>query len=90
MLSSLKPELDKKGVALVGVVHETIGVEEFKPFFKGKIYLDEKVGLTLSTGIYISVCSDFKFKTAILCYFVVYFRIRKCCHTRKCRGMSFS
>ena len=41
-LSSLKPELDQKGVPLIGVVHEMTGVEEFKPFFKGDIYLDDK------------------------------------------------
>ena len=44
MLSSLKPELDQKGIPLIGVVHEMLGVEEFKPFFKGDIYLDDKVG----------------------------------------------
>jgi hypothetical protein len=43
VLSSLKPELDQKGIPLIGVVHETTGVEEFKPFLKGDIYLDDKV-----------------------------------------------
>ena len=50
MLSSLTPELDHKGVPLIGVVHETIGVEEFKPYFKGDIYLDEKVCLVFQFG----------------------------------------
>lgn len=43
-LSSLKPALDQKSIPLIGVVHETIGVEEFKEFFKGDIYLDSEVG----------------------------------------------
>lgn len=42
MLSSLKAELDQRGIPLIGVVHETMGVEEFKPFFKGDIYLDDQ------------------------------------------------
>jgi hypothetical protein len=45
VLSSLKAELDQRGIPLIGVVHETMGVEEFKPFFKGDIYLDDQVGL---------------------------------------------
>ncbi|CAB3998381.1 Hypothetical predicted protein [Paramuricea clavata] len=44
VLSSLKAELDQRGIPLIGVVHETIGVEEFKPFFKGDIYLDDQSG----------------------------------------------
>jgi len=39
-LSSLKPELDAHGVTLYAVVHETRGVDEFRNFFKGDIYLD--------------------------------------------------
>lgn len=39
-LSSLKSELDQKGVPLIGVVHENKGVEEFKPYLKGELYLD--------------------------------------------------
>ncbi|KAI6206149.1 hypothetical protein M3Y94_00873900 [Aphelenchoides besseyi] len=41
-LSSLKSDLDARGIRLVGVVHETLGVEEFRPFFNGPIYFDEK------------------------------------------------
>lgn len=43
-LSALKPELDQLGVPLYGVVKEKLGteVEDFQPFFKGEIFLDEK------------------------------------------------
>ncbi|XP_074089112.1 peroxiredoxin-like 2A [Macrotis lagotis] len=43
-LSSLKPQLDQLGVPLYAVVKENIGseVENFQPYFKGKIFLDEK------------------------------------------------
>ena len=39
-LSSLLPELEAHRVQLHAVVHETLGVDEFRPFFKGNIYLD--------------------------------------------------
>jgi hypothetical protein len=42
-LSKLNEELDARGVRLIGVVHETLGVEEFRPFLQGPIYYDEKV-----------------------------------------------
>eukprot|EP00794_Sanderia_malayensis_P012863 gene12863-14188_t len=42
LLSSLKPELDDLGVQLVGIVHETLGNEEFKDYFKGPLYLDKE------------------------------------------------
>lgn len=44
-LSSLKPQLDELGVPLYAVVKEDIGteVQNFRPFFKGEIFLDEKV-----------------------------------------------
>lgn len=43
-LSSLKPELDELGVPLFAVVKEDVGteVQNFKPFFKGDVFLDEK------------------------------------------------
>ncbi|CAG5130336.1 unnamed protein product, partial [Candidula unifasciata] len=41
-LSSLKPQLDARGVPLYAVVHETLGVAEFQPFFKGEIFLDKE------------------------------------------------
>ncbi|CAN2390488.1 antioxidant activity [Pristimantis euphronides] len=43
-LSQLKPELDQLGVPLYGVVKEKIGteVEDFQPYFKGELFLDEK------------------------------------------------
>ena len=43
MLSSLKPELDQRGVNLVGIVHEKKGVKEFQPYLSSPIYLDEEV-----------------------------------------------
>ena len=36
------------GVGLHAVVHETLGAEEFKPFFKGDVYYDPKVRKWLS------------------------------------------
>lgn len=42
-LSSLIPELDQKGVNLVGVVHEDKGAKEFQPFLNSPLYLDEEV-----------------------------------------------
>lgn len=41
-LSSLQPELSALGVELYAVVHQTLGVEEFRPFFKGDIFLDSE------------------------------------------------
>uniref|UniRef100_A0A3P8RWC7 Peroxiredoxin-like 2A n=1 Tax=Amphiprion percula TaxID=161767 RepID=A0A3P8RWC7_AMPPE len=43
-LSSLKPQLDQLGVPLYAVVKEDVGteVQNFRPFFKGEIFLDEK------------------------------------------------
>ncbi|XP_036739833.2 peroxiredoxin-like 2A isoform X2 [Manis pentadactyla] len=43
-LSSLKPKLDELGVPLYAVVKEQIRteVEDFQPYFKGEIFLDEK------------------------------------------------
>lgn len=45
-LSSLKPELDALGVPLYAVVKEDVGteVQNFRAFFKGEIFLDEKRG----------------------------------------------
>lgn len=42
-ISSIKDKLDAKGVKLIGVVHESLGVEEFKPYFKGDLFLDTEV-----------------------------------------------
>lgn len=42
-LSSIKPQLDEKKVALYAVVHEKLGVPEFKDFFKGEVLFDPKV-----------------------------------------------
>uniref|UniRef100_A0A8C0TRQ2 Peroxiredoxin-like 2A n=1 Tax=Canis lupus familiaris TaxID=9615 RepID=A0A8C0TRQ2_CANLF len=43
-LSSLKPKLDELGVPLYAVVKEQIRteVQDFQPYFKGEIFLDEK------------------------------------------------
>uniref|UniRef100_A0A8C6SSU5 Peroxiredoxin-like 2A n=1 Tax=Neogobius melanostomus TaxID=47308 RepID=A0A8C6SSU5_9GOBI len=48
-LSSLKPELDRLGVPLYAVVKEDVGteVQNFRAFFKGEIFLDEKVAYYL-------------------------------------------
>ena len=44
-LSSLKPQLDELGVPLYAVVKEDIGaeVQNFRPYFKGEIFVDHKV-----------------------------------------------
>ncbi|PAV84443.1 hypothetical protein WR25_09279 [Diploscapter pachys] len=41
-LSTLLPLLQEKGIQLVAVVHETKGVPEFQPWFKGDVYFDEE------------------------------------------------
>lgn len=41
-LSSLLPAMETRGVALHAVVHETLGADGFKQFFKGSVFLDEK------------------------------------------------
>lgn len=43
-LSSLKPQLDELGVPLYAVVKEDVGteVQQFRTFFKGEVFLDEK------------------------------------------------
>lgn len=43
-LSSLKPQLDELGVPLYAVVKEDVGteVQNFRPYFKGEVFLDEK------------------------------------------------
>lgn len=46
-MSSLKPKLDELGVPLYAVVKEQVGseVKDFQPYFKGEIFLDEKVSV---------------------------------------------
>ncbi|KAH7730445.1 protein-tyrosine phosphatase [Aphelenchoides avenae] len=39
-LNSIRGDLDKHGVRLLGVVHEAFGVEEFKPYLDADIYYD--------------------------------------------------
>ncbi|KAG7507401.1 redox-regulatory protein FAM213A-like [Solea senegalensis] len=59
-LSSLKPQLDELGVPLYAVVKEDIGteVQNFRPYLKGEIFLDEKVVLfSCSELVYCVVCS---------------------------------
>jgi len=41
-LASLLPELNQRGVPLVGIVHEELGVEEFRPYLKGDLFLDKE------------------------------------------------
>nr|XP_058155361.1 peroxiredoxin-like 2A isoform X2 [Dasypus novemcinctus] len=43
-LSSLKPQLDALGIPLYAVVKEQVGheVQDFQPYFKGEVFLDEK------------------------------------------------
>ncbi|KAK5981883.1 Glutaredoxin [Trichostrongylus colubriformis] len=41
-LSSLEPEAKAAGIEMVAVVHETKGVNEFMPYFKGDVYYDKE------------------------------------------------
>ncbi|EYB84544.1 hypothetical protein Y032_0314g2224 [Ancylostoma ceylanicum] len=41
-LSTLEPNMKAAGINLVAVVHETKGVNDFKPYFKGEVYLDKE------------------------------------------------
>ncbi|XP_014673268.1 PREDICTED: redox-regulatory protein FAM213A-like [Priapulus caudatus] len=42
-LSSLRPLLEEQGFGLYAVVHEVLGVPEFKPFFgDGEVFLDKE------------------------------------------------
>uniref|UniRef100_A0AC35UC64 RING-type E3 ubiquitin transferase n=1 Tax=Rhabditophanes sp. KR3021 TaxID=114890 RepID=A0AC35UC64_9BILA len=40
-LVALRPELTKKGVKLIAVVHEYAGVDQLREFFDGQIYYDQ-------------------------------------------------
>ena len=42
-LSSLLPELNERGVALYGIVHEERGANSFKDYLKGELLFDEEV-----------------------------------------------
>ena len=39
-ISGITEKLNAKGVRLIGVVHESLGVDEFRPYLKGDLYLD--------------------------------------------------
>ncbi|RCN30030.1 hypothetical protein ANCCAN_24202, partial [Ancylostoma caninum] len=41
-LSTLEPNMKAAGINLVAVVHETKGVNDFKPYFKGEVYFDKE------------------------------------------------
>jgi len=42
-LASLKPQLDEAGFRLYAVVHELLGVEEFKPYYDGgEVFFDQE------------------------------------------------
>ena len=41
-LSSMLPKFSEKNFSLYAVVHENLGVEEFRSFFKGDIFLDKE------------------------------------------------
>ena len=42
-LTKLKPQLESANMRLLGVVHEDLGVNEFKEYFGGEIFLDNQV-----------------------------------------------
>ena len=39
-LSKLEPTLSKLNIPLIAVLHEQLGHDDFKPFFKGSLYFD--------------------------------------------------
>lgn len=41
-LTSILDDISAHGVKLYGVVHQTLGVEEFQTFFKGEVFLDRE------------------------------------------------
>ena len=41
-LTSLEPKFSERNFSLYAVVHEDLGVEEFRSFFKGEIFLDKE------------------------------------------------
>lgn len=41
-MSSLRPQLDARSVPLYAVVHEDLGVAEFRNYFQGEIFLDKE------------------------------------------------
>ena len=45
LLSSLRSELDKRGVPLYGILHEELGAERFKDYLKGDLFFDKEVRL---------------------------------------------
>ena len=42
-LSSLKADLNQLNVPLYGIVHEELGVDEFRSYLKGELLLDTEV-----------------------------------------------
>ncbi|CAM9360948.1 unnamed protein product [Hapterophycus canaliculatus] len=51
-LSNKQPDFAAKGVKLLGVVHEKLGVEEFSGFFKnGEIYFDQEKSFFNALGM---------------------------------------
>lgn len=44
-LSKVSDQLKQSGVRLIGVLHETIGADEFRPYLKGDLYYDSKVSV---------------------------------------------
>lgn len=41
-LSKLEPTLSKLNIPLIAVLHEELGHEEFRPFFKGPVFFDSE------------------------------------------------
>ncbi|XP_071503500.1 peroxiredoxin-like 2A [Diadema antillarum] len=42
-VSSLKPELDARGIKLYAVLRESLGYRDFLPFFDGEVFLDTEM-----------------------------------------------
>ncbi|KIH60545.1 hypothetical protein ANCDUO_09203 [Ancylostoma duodenale] len=50
-LSTLEPNMKAAGINLVAVVHETKGVNDFKPYFKGEVYFDKESSLAFDRRV---------------------------------------
>lgn len=77
-LSSLKPQLDELGVPLYAVVKEDVGteVQNFRPYFKGEIFLDKKVPFFLPHNwklvwFALKLKANFVKTSFVLCHFTL-------------------
>jgi len=83
-LSSLKQKLNEMGFHLYAVVHELKGVEEFKPFFDGEVYLDAEV-----ISHIVTLCNDYVI-TRCCSAVTLWYRVKMAKHFFKNAKKSFA